>query len=83
MESNVVLLDCTLRDGGYNNDWCFGHDALIGVFERIVSAGVDFLEVGFLDQRRPFDPDRSIFPDTASVAKVFGDLTGAAPSLSA
>ncbi len=74
MESNVVLLDCTLRDGGYNNDWCFGHDTLIGVFERIVSAGVDFLEVGFLDQRRPFDPDRSIFPDTASVAKVFGGL---------
>ena len=74
MKSDVALLDCTLRDGGYNNDWCFGHDTLIGVFERVVSAGVDFLEVGFLDQRRSFDPDRSIFPDTGGVAKVFGGL---------
>ena len=22
----VKLLDCTLRDGGYVNDWEFGHD---------------------------------------------------------
>ena len=23
------LLDCTLRDGGYVNDWAFGHDRII------------------------------------------------------
>jgi len=60
---NVKLLDCTLRDGGYINDWNFGHDVLSGVFERLVLAGVDIIEVGFLDQRRPFDINRSIMPD--------------------
>lgn len=71
---NISLLDCTLRDGGYVNDWLFGHDALVNIFERLVSAGVDIIEVGFIDDRRPFDYDRSIFPDTAAVEKVFGGL---------
>ena len=70
----IKLLDCTLRDGGYINDWNFGHDNLVNVFERLVDAGVDIIEVGFLDERRPFDIDRSIMPDTASVGKIFGEL---------
>ena len=70
----IKLLDCTLRDGGYINDWKFGHDNLVSVFERLVDVGVDIIEVGFLDERRPFDMDRSIMPDTDSVAKIYGDL---------
>lgn len=71
-QKNIKLLDCTLRDGGYVNDWEFGHDTLINVFERITSAGIDFIEVGFLDQRRPFDINRSIMPDTASMEQIYG-----------
>ncbi|MEG2930935.1 MAG: 3-hydroxy-3-methylglutaryl-CoA lyase, partial [Ruthenibacterium sp.] len=56
------LLDCTLRDGVYLNDWNFGHDTLTSVFERLVTAGVDVIEIGFLDDRRAFDSDRSIMP---------------------
>lgn len=69
---NKMLLDCTLRDGGYINDWEFGHDTLTNVFERLVSTGVDVIEIGFLDQRRSYDINRSILPDTASVSKTFG-----------
>ena len=61
---NISLLDCTLRDGGYVNDWNFGRETMICIFERLVSAGVDIIEVGFLDERRPFDINRSIQPDT-------------------
>ena len=39
----VKLLDCTLRDGGYVNDWEFGHDNIVTIFERLISAGVDIL----------------------------------------
>lgn len=70
----VLLLDCTLRDGGYVNDWNFGHDNLVSVFERIVDAGVDIIEIGFLDERRLFDINRSIMPDTDSVEKIYGEL---------
>ena len=42
---NIKLLDCTMRDGGYNNDWEFGHDILVNLFERSTSSGVEFIEV--------------------------------------
>lgn len=71
---NIKLLDCTLRDGGYLNDWKFGHGNLISIFERLVDSKVDIIEVGFLDERRPFDIDRSIMPDTESVQKIYGQL---------
>ena len=71
---DITLLDCTLRDGGYVNDWEFGRDNIVNIFERLVSAGVDIIEVGFLDERRPFDPNRSIFPDTESANKIYGRL---------
>ena len=70
----VKLLDCTLRDGGYVNDWEFGHNNLVSIFERLVDAGVDMIEIGFLDERRPFDINRSIMPDTDCVEKIYGRL---------
>ena len=29
---DVMLLDCTLRDGGYGNDWKFGRDNIVSIF---------------------------------------------------
>jgi 4-hydroxy 2-oxovalerate aldolase len=71
---NVKLLDCTLRDGGYINDWNFGHNTLVNVFERLVSAKIDVIEIGLLDQRREFDINRSIFPNTQCIQKIYGKL---------
>jgi 4-hydroxy 2-oxovalerate aldolase len=68
------LLDCTLRDGGYVNDWEFGQDNLISIFERLTDANVDIVEVGFLDERRPFDINRSIMPNTESVERILGNV---------
>ena len=72
--SEISLLDCTLRDGGYVNDWKFGHGNLISIFERLADSGVDIIEIGFLDERRPFDIDRSIMPDTICAGKIYGGL---------
>ncbi len=74
MSENIKLLDCTLRDGGYLNDWEFGSSNIINIFERLVSAGVDIIETGFLDERRPFDENRTIFPDTASADRIYAKL---------
>ncbi len=71
---NIQLLDCTLRDGGYINDWEFGHENLTAIFQRLVDARVDMIEIGFLDEQRPFDWNRSIMPDTACVKNIYGDL---------
>ena len=71
---NRYLLDCTLRDGGYINDWEFGHDNILNIFERVVASGVDVIEIGFLDDRRTFDMNRSIMPDTDSIGRIYGGL---------
>ena len=71
---SVKLLDCTLRDGGYLNDWNFGHDNIVSIVERIVDAETDFIEVGFLDERRQYDYNRTIMPNTDSVEKIYGRL---------
>ncbi len=68
------VLDCTLRDGGYVNDWAFGHERIVEIFNRLVSSGVEYIEIGFLDERRPFDIDRTIFPDTQSANKIYAGL---------
>lgn len=70
----IELLDCTLRDGGYLNDWEFGHNNLVSIYQRLVAANVDIVEVGFIDDRRPFDINRSIFPDTDSIEKIYGSI---------
>lgn len=71
MKNEIKLVDCTLRDGGYVNDWEFGHSTIICVFDRLVRAGVEIIEIGFLDDRRVYDPNRTIQPDTACYDKIF------------
>lgn len=68
------LLDCTLRDGGFINDWEFGHGNIVNIFERLVSSNVDIIEVGFLDDRRSFDRNRTIMPSTNAVNEIFSGL---------
>lgn len=72
--NEIKLLDCTLRDGGYVNDWEFGHSNLVSMLERLISSGIDIIEVGFIDERRPFDINRSIMPDAASVERIYGKV---------
>ena len=63
----ISLLDCTLRDGGYVNDWRFGRDAIHGIGKKLAKSGVELFEVGFI-KGDTYDPDRAVFPDVASIA---------------
>jgi 4-hydroxy 2-oxovalerate aldolase len=42
-----VLLDCTLRDGGYYNDWDFSPSLVVDYLQAMVALQVDFVEIGF------------------------------------
>lgn len=45
---NVKVLDCTLRDGGYINNWEFGEENIKNIISNLVSANVDIIECGFI-----------------------------------
>jgi len=42
-----VLIDCTLRDGGYHNDWDFAPDLLEEYLQAMAAISVDVVELGF------------------------------------
>jgi 4-hydroxy 2-oxovalerate aldolase len=72
--NSPLLLDCTLRDGGFVNDWNFGFGSIKSILSRLDYAGVDIIEVGFIDERRSYDENRSIFPDTNSILPLFENI---------
>jgi len=71
---SIKILDCTLRDGGFVNDWNFGIGSLENIIARLDKAGIDFVEIGFIDKRRTYDINRCIVPDTDSLKPVFENL---------
>lgn len=48
MRNKIFLLDCTLRDGGYINDWEFSRDIYDAVSTNLQAANVDFIELGIM-----------------------------------
>ena len=44
----MLLLDCTLRDGGYLNNWEFSPEFGRSIYRELSAAGVDIIELGFL-----------------------------------
>lgn len=70
----VKILDCTLRDGGFVNDWGFGLGSIKSIISRLAYAGIDIIEIGFIDERRKYDENRSIFPDIQSIEPIFANM---------
>jgi 4-hydroxy 2-oxovalerate aldolase len=42
------LIDCTLRDGGYYNNWQFSKTDIQNYINQISKTGIKFVEIGFL-----------------------------------
>ena len=57
----MKLLDCTLRDGGYVNGWNFGKDTIDDILAKLVSSGMDIVELGFL-RDVVYSNEKTLFP---------------------
>ena len=66
----VNVLDCTLRDGGYCNDWMFGKENVQRIINGLLAANVEFIECGFLTDRVDYDSDRTKFTDLKQIASI-------------
>ena len=49
----ISLLDCTLRDGGYVNNWMFGLPEIVGIVSALEKANTNIIELGFLRDTQP------------------------------
>ncbi|WP_276951150.1 aldolase catalytic domain-containing protein [Acetatifactor muris] len=55
--NTIHILDCTLRDGGYCNQWQFGLENTKKIIKGLADANIDIIECGFLTNRVSYDPD--------------------------
>jgi len=67
----IKLLDCTLRDGGFVNEWDFGQKSVLNIFSRLNAGGIDIIELGFINNTYSFDIGRTIMPHTKYLKEIF------------
>lgn len=70
----IKLLDCTLRDGGYINEWNFGKEMANSIAQKVINSGIEAIEVGFLDQRVESNTDKTIFSSVNDVNIMFESI---------
>ncbi|MDD5269583.1 MAG: hypothetical protein PHE80_00145 [Candidatus Omnitrophica bacterium] len=74
------ILDCTIRDGGYLNDWKFDKGLVREVYRAVSKAGVPVIEIGFRGtdeyfDRKKYGPWR--FSDEALLKETVEGIDGA------
>jgi 4-hydroxy 2-oxovalerate aldolase len=45
--TKIEILDCTIRDGGYVNEWRFTEEQIRECYKACSLSGVDYMEIGF------------------------------------
>lgn len=68
---SIRILDCTLRDGGYVNQWQFGSEAIAGVVRALEQANVDVIEAGFM-RDVAYTPEKSLYRTPEDYARAIG-----------
>ena len=67
--SDIKILDCTLRDGGYINDWCFGNANIKKIIHNLEDANIDIIECGFI-RDVDYDTDTSVYASVDQLAEM-------------
>lgn len=68
--NNIQILDCTLRDGGYCNEWNFGFENARKIIYGLQEAGIEIIECGFITNKVSYNPDVTKFTSIEETAKV-------------
>ena len=74
MMNRIHILDCTLRDGGYCNEWKFGVNNIRRIINGLNEANIDIIECGFLSHRVSYQAEISKFSSMAQVMPFISDI---------
>ena len=69
----IKVLDCTLRDGGYVNDWNFSNKQIQKITISLENSHVDIIECGYLDSIKGKVTDSTLYDTTSTVDKLLTD----------
>jgi len=65
----IKILDCTLRDGGYINNWKFLDTQIDSVLNSLEKSNIDIIECGYLDDKKGKVANTTLFNSTKTVDK--------------
>ena len=68
--NKVNVLDCTLRDGGYCNNWNFGFNNSKRIIHSLVDSNVEIIECGFLTNKTEYNQDSTKFTSLEQVSRI-------------
>ncbi len=67
--SKIKVLDCTLRDGGYVNNWMFGEKNIQHIIDGLINANVDIIECGYLNNTKTYPIGSSTFSSLTDISQ--------------
>ena len=68
--SNIKLLDCTLRDGGYVNNWEFGSDNIQWIISKLQKSNIDIIEIGYIRDYEKDSIEKTVFSSTLATNRI-------------
>jgi isopropylmalate/homocitrate/citramalate synthase len=74
MKNKIKILDCTLRDGGYVNNWEFSNESIINIIKSLLNARIDIIECGFVSQKKGVENDSSTFKSIEQGNKILEEI---------
>ncbi len=74
--NTIQVLDCTLRDGGYVNNWCFGEKTIEQIYLKLCQSSVEIIECGFVSDVKQATKDMSVYRSISEANKVFQHREG-------
>ena len=73
---DIKVLDCTIRDGGLMNASRFEDEFVKAVYQALVAAGVDYMEIGYKASKKIYSPKEFgawKFCDEDDIRRIVGD----------
>ncbi len=69
----MKILDCTLRDGGYCNQWKFGYENTKKIVAGLCESGIDIIECGFLTEKIKHDLESTQFNTIEEITNIISE----------
>lgn len=72
--AKINILDCTLRDGGYVNNFSFENAHISNIIDQLQQASIDIIECGFLDSLQGKPDNLTRFDRCETINKLLSKL---------
>lgn len=73
---DIKILDCTLRDGGYINEWSFKNERIAQILKALKLAHIDIIECGYLNDKKGLESNSTLFKSIENLKTFLKDFKG-------